>query len=93
MRSLKLQHPHPNVLLFEEQKKVLQDLEKAVFPPKSEESQESEEGEERYLDRLCFKACISGEINVGKSTLFNALSGRLVSPISHSGHCGGRFLF
>lgn len=78
---------------FEEQKKVLQELEKAVFPPKSEESQESEEGEERYLDRLCFKTCISGEINVGKSTLFNALSGKLVSPISHSGHCGGRLLF
>ena len=71
---------------FEEQKKVLQHLEKAVFPLQSEESQESEE-RERYLDRLCLslRACISGETNVGKTTLVNALSGKLVSPISHSG--------
>lgn len=71
---------------FEEQKKVLQELEKALFPPESEESQESEEGEERYLDQLCLRACISGATNAGKSTLFNALSGKLVSPISHSGN-------
>ena len=85
---------------FEEQKKVLQDLEKAVFPLQSEERQESEESqdnedrqeseerEERYLDRLCLRACISGETNAGKSTLVNALPGKLVSPISHSGQQG-----
>lgn len=77
---------------FEEQKKVLQELEKAVFS-ESEEREESEEGEERYLDRLCLRACISGETNVGKSTLVNALSGKLVSPISHSGQWDGSLLF
>ena len=71
---------------FEEQKKVLQELEKALFP-------ESEEREEQHLDRLCLRACISGETNVGKSTLVNALSGKLVSPISHSGQWDGRLLF
>ena len=78
---------------FEEQKKVLQDLEKAVFPLQSGESQESEDRQERYLDRLCLRACISGETNAGKSTLVNALSGKLVSPISHSGQRDGRLLF
>lgn len=78
---------------FEEQKKVLQVLEKAVFPLQSGESQESEEREERYLDRLCLRACISGETNAGKSTLVNALAGKLVSPISYSGQRDGRLLF
>ena len=77
---------------LEEQKKVSQDLEKAVFA-ESEDRQESEEREERYLDRLCLRACISGETNVGKSTLVNALSGKVVSPISHSGQWDGRLLF
>ena len=82
----------PTYPTFEEQKKVLQDLHQAVFP-ESEESEEAEEREGRYLDRLCLRACISGETNAGKSTLFNALSGKLVSPISHSGQRDGRLLF
>ena len=71
---------------FEERKRALRDLKKAVFP-------ESLETEQRYLDLLCLRACISGETNVGKSTLVNALAGKLVSPISHSGQWDGRLLF
>ena len=50
-----------------------------------ETAQELQESNSTMKDGWCYHVCIDGCTNSGKSSLFNALVGALVSPIGHRG--------